>query len=396
MTTNFLCFTFQSQQQQTLSASQFAVSHLNPFQADLSKKLNTLILKFSGLFENKVNNLHDQNSLMQLTFYQVKLLSEYITEYKSAVYLWKVLTKLICKQQIFLDIKSPDMISFGNVSYRTVISNFFLTLYENLYLNLKTIRASIDSIVSGSNDLSIITVSFMNSQSTSGKSASLLQDTLKRLKFTGFLIKIYNKFVSLYQQSWLTSRDSYFRLTCIFSALASILFTVPEIDPNELASGHEASGVAKDYQTILQESVKELAAFFEQLIGLLGQNYKYHLFLSDGSLLDVAIANDSDKTGESMQKPRQDVLSHYEQIEYFEDSLVFVSYFIGRFYAGADLDKTLSFLNLARKMSDDGERLERKDQVDSLPFLDVIFRISEICIKAFNLPTHVVFFESSI
>jgi len=129
---------------------------------------------------------------------------------------------------------------------------------------------------------------------------------------------------------------------------------VPEIDPNELASGHEASGVAKDYQTILQESVKELAAFFEQLIGLLGQNYKYHLFLSDSSLLDVTIANDSDKTGESMQKPRQDVLSHYEQIEYFEDSLVFVSYFIGRFYAGADLDKTLSFLNLARKMSDDG------------------------------------------
>lgn len=379
-----------------MTSSQFVVSNFNTFQSDLNKKLNTVILKFSGLLETKVSQLQDQtNSLMQLTFYLVKLLSEYITEYKSAVYLWKVLTKLIIKEKLFSEITSPDTTSFESISHRTIVTNFFLALYENLYLNLKTVKASIDSLLSGSNDMSI-SVSFMNSQSTSGRPASLVQDTLKRVKFTGFLIKIYNKFVLTYQQTWLTSNDSYFQLTCIFSALASILFKAPTIDPNELAeSGSDSSSASKDFQTVMQECVKELATFFEQLSAFFGQNYKYHLFLSTGGVLDMITANEfATKTNDGSQKPRVDVLAYYEQADYFEESLVFLAYFVGRFYAGSDLDKTLSFLSLARQVNGADVCTERKlSALESLPFLAVIFRLADVCVRAFNLPTYVTFLE---
>ena len=174
-----------------------------------------------------------------MNFYLTKLLNEFVTEYKCAVRIWKVLSKIILKLQLFVDAKPDEEIFFTKhpnnegsyqVKTRTVFYNFFLTLYENLYINLKTIKSSIEDLTSDT----CTSVMAMNSQS-SQRGNMATQEIIKRVRFTSFLFKIYKKFVDLYQTTWLNLSETFFMLTNIFAVIAYILLYESSVDVNDIA-----------------------------------------------------------------------------------------------------------------------------------------------------------------
>lgn len=185
-------------------------------------------------------NKQNQHTLMKMNFYLTKLLNEFVTEYKCAVRIWKVVSKIILKIQLFVDVKADEGIFFMKhpnndgsyeVKIRTVFYNFFLTLYENLYINLKTIRTSIESVAGNSDTCT--SVMSMTSQS-SQRGSNVTQEIIKRVRFTSFLFKIYKKFVDLYQSVWLNSNETFFMMTNIFSVMGFILLYESKVDTNDI------------------------------------------------------------------------------------------------------------------------------------------------------------------
>ncbi len=246
---------------------------------------------------------------MHLCYYLVSLLNEYVTDYRTSIFLWKTISKLTLRAQLFMDI-DQNTIAFSNdeenVSHLNLFTRIFFTIHDNLYLNLQAIRASFTAVTAP-------------------------QETLKRIKFTSFLFKIFHKFVLLHQEAWLTNQQSQFLIKNIFGLISSLLF-FSDIRPETSDHLHNASEPAnKELNTLREFFVKEFSTPFDALLTCFGRNFKFHLYIAN---LDIFAHTKETTTVIKRQPANPAVEAFYEKVEHMEDTLVFVLLFLVKFYCG--------------------------------------------------------------
>ena len=387
--TNDSAAAVNTQSQQVLSSSQALFSNLTQFQSELNKKINAILLKLSNLLEAKVsgfNEAHNRNCLMQISYYTARLISDYTTEYKSGVFLWKVLSKIVCKQCVYAEARqsseSQIVIQTGKcqVSQRETFYTFFLTIHESLFSNLKTLRQALAKFIPDSQ------VDLLNSQS---KSTSAAKDVLKRIKYCSFLFKIFKSSVSTYQQEWLNFDEAYFLITNIFGLIGYILLQEVQVNIEGLMEG-QVENEMKEFYSLKTEFVKEFAANYEHLLGFFSQNYKYHLYLTRFSIFQKLSISQLIEPA-NHYKFNGYLSSFYEESGRVEEILVFYAIFVNKFYATNNVDKTLDYLNLTQ-ITDKGRCDEQPNSMlNGLPFLDVILDTTNFCLNACNGPTYFLY-----
>lgn len=135
----------------------------------------------------------------------------------------------------------------------------------------------------------------------------------------------------------------------------------------------------------LQCFLKEFALAYDQLLNTFAQNYSFHLYLSN---LNIFTTHHIDPSDQSIQPPSAAVESFYEQIEHFEDTLLFIAILVTKFYTNpTTIDKTLSYLNLA-EVSNKSNKDSETRPLHPLPFINVILDLIEVCGSACNLPLY--------
>jgi hypothetical protein len=258
---------------------------------------------------------------MHLCSQLINLLNEFVTDYRTSIFLWKALSKLTLRTQLFVDI-DQHTVAFNNdkdpassVSHLALFNSFFLTLHDNLYLSLQAVRVTFTAPVTH-------------------------QDTIKRIKFTSFLFKIFQKFVLLHQEVWLSNQQSQFLITNVFGLISSLLFFSdirPEVSSHLISPCEPAN---KELNALREFFVKEFTTPFDALVTSFGGSFKFHLYLANFDIFsDINPATTT--VQRHVANPAVEVF--YEKPEHMEDTLVFVLLFLAKFYCGKATRKNLIF-----------------------------------------------------
>lgn len=125
-------------------------------------------------------------------------------------------------------------------------------------------------------------------------------------------------------------------------------------------------------------------------------NYKYHSYLVNKQIFNKIKIDTLTADSEPLFKGNNNTDSFYNQPEHFEEMLLFYSLVISKFYSGLDLDKKLNYLGLNEiNDMDHDQRIDASiyGRIKSLPFINVMFELAELCTSAFNMPVHVRLLE---
>lgn len=323
---------------------------LNKFNIDLSNRLNAILIKLSNIIEKKMSGFDAANKTMQikLIYFIVKLIANYIYEAKTMAFIWKVITKIVIKNKLFICANLNDIVitskSRDNETVKNVFNKLFYSIYKSNYYHLKKLRLDLIKIDKNTNDI------------------------LKLIKYSTFLFKILKSFASNYV-TWLNDTEAFYLLTNVFSLTGFVLLheQAPLMDKEKRELDIDHSN--KEFKQVKSELIKDFAAIYDEAFNLFIDNPDYVQYLNDNNFEKFEKLK-----SELMDKFHNvykviDTENYYEQIEYYEELTLFHSIVLNRC-----------------------AQMTSSDEIN-LKLLDKIFELIKLCSRACNLPIYLISFE---
>ena len=346
-----------------------SMQNLNPSQMELFKKLNSLIIKFSSIIENKTHGLNEtQNShgIARVCYYFTKLASNYLRDAKNLVSLWRVISKLI-KNKYFIDFTdlSTVILSVKDTNFddkkltaKDIFLKLFEILYESLYSHLKIARVNFGKL--GNNDLS-------NNQQQANTIGSqlrlgnnLAQDTIKIIRFCSFLFKIFK---SIFTGNDTLINETFYYITNINAVINCLLLNDYPVTVDNLLEDNVCKN--KEFQQIKFEFIKEISINFEQFIQNLTLNLNYLNYLSN-----LKLENFFSKI--SIVSSEINIDSFYDKFDYFEEIVLFFSVFLNKIHNFTEIDN-----------------------MKLIQCIDLILNMVNFCSSAIGLPVYLVLYNQN-